>query len=186
MRTKRGFTPTPKNLVRGFTLIELLIVIAIIAILAIIIVIAINPARILEKSRDSQRFSDMTTLATAVNLYLADNHDFALMVGPYKSTDGLNDNARKKNDGTGWIPIDFAVVSSGAPLAALPLDPTNNAAHHYVFGVNVGAKTYEVDCVFENSTGDNPNTDKHGKDGGNSNGLYEVGTDLTILNDASY
>lgn len=167
---------------KGFTLIELLIVIAIIAILAIIIVIAINPARILEKSRDSQRFSDMTTLATAVNLYLADNHDFTGMAGPYKSTDGLNDNARKKNDGTGWIPINFTVVSSGAPLAALPLDPTNNAAHHYVFGVNVGAKTYEVDCVFESAD----NTPKHSADGGNSNGLYEVGTDLTILNDASY
>lgn len=167
---------------QGFTLIELLIVIAIIAILAIIIVIAINPARILEKSRDSQRFSDMTTLATAINLYLADNHDFAGLAGPYKSTDGLNDNARKKNDGTGWIPIDFAVVSSGAPLAALPLDPTNNAAHHYVFGVSVGSKTYEIDSVFESAD----NTPKHSADGGNSDGLYEVGTDLTILNDASY
>lgn len=168
---------------RGFTLIELLIVIAIIAILAIIIVIAINPARILEKSRDSQRFSDMTSVATAVNLYLADNHDFTGVAATNKSTDGLNDNARKKNDGTGWISgLDFTVVSSGAPLAALPLDPTNDAAHHYVFGVNAGLKTYELDSVFESAD----NTPKHSADGGNSNGIYEVGTDLTILNDADY
>lgn len=161
----------------GFTLIELLIVIAIIAILAIIIIVAINPSKMLEKSRDSQRFSDATSVATAINLYLADNKDFTGLVGPYNSTDGASDNARKKNDGTGWLPIDFTTVSSGAPLAALPLDPTNNAAHHYTFGVDTVDKTYEIDTVFESTD----NTPKHSADGGNNNAVYEVGTDLTIL-----
>jgi prepilin-type N-terminal cleavage/methylation domain-containing protein len=167
---------------RGFTLIELLIVIAIIAILAIIIIVAINPAKMLAKSRDSQRFSDVTSLATALNLYLADNKDFTGLVGPYKSTDGANDNARRKTDGTGWIPINFSTVSSGSPIAALPLDPTNNASFHYVFGVSVANKTYEIDSKFEHSD----NTPKESADGGNSNGIYEVGTDLTILGDADY
>lgn len=167
---------------KGFTLIELLIVIAIIAILAVIVIVAINPAKILEKSRDSQRFSDATSLATALNLYLADNHDFTGLVGPYKSTAGLNDNARKKNDGTGWIPVDFTVVTSGAPLSALPLDPVNDATNHYVFGVDVANKTYEIDVVFEHTD----NTPKHSADGGNSANIYEVGTDLTILTDADY
>ena len=164
---------------RGFTLIELLIVIAIIAILAIIIVIAINPARILEKTRDSQRFSDLTSLATAVNLYLADSHDFTGLVGPYSSIDAgfADDNARKKNDGTGWIPINFTLVSSGAPIAALPLDPVNDATYNYRFGVSVANKTYEIDTVFESAD----NTSKHSSDGGNNNGRYEVGTDLTVL-----
>lgn len=164
---------------RGFTLIELLIVIAIIAILAIIIVIAINPARILEKSRDSQRFSDMTSLATSVNLYLADSHDFAGMAGPYSTFPIVGSaNAMKKNDGTGWITgLDFTAVSSGAPIAALPLDPTNDANHNYRFGVSVANKTYEIDCVFESTD----NTPKESADGGNNNARYEVGTDLTIL-----
>lgn len=164
---------------KGFTLIELLIVIAIIAILAIIIIIAINPSKILEKSRDSQRFSDLTTLATAINLYLADNHDFSGLVGPYQSTDGVNDNTRKKNDVNGWIPINFTTVSSGAPLAALPLDPVNTVAsgNYYRFGVSLANKTYEVDATFENSD----NTPRHSADGGNNNNRYEVGTDLTIL-----
>ena len=163
---------------KGFTLIELLIVIAIIAILAIIIVIAINPARILEKSRDSQRFSDMTSLATAINLYLADNHDFAGLVGPYSTFPVVgSENAMKKNDGTGWIPLNFTLVSSGAPMAALPLDPTNDATYNYRFGVSVANKTYELDAVFESAD----NTPKHSSDGGNNNGRYEVGTDLTIL-----
>lgn len=162
---------------RGFTLIELLIVIAIIAILAIIVVLTINPARIMEKSRDSQRMSDLTSLATALNLYLADGQDFTGLGGvTYVSNDPLvNDNDEKKNDGTGWVPVNFTLVTSGAPISSLPLDPKDST---YRFGVNELAKTYELDCVFES----NPdNTSKHGTDGGNNLDRYEVGTDLTIL-----
>lgn len=167
---------------KGFTLIELLIVIAIIAILAIIIIVAINPAKMLAKSRDSQRFSDVTSLATAVNLYLADNKTIAALGGSFKSTDGVNDNTRKLNSGGGWITgLDFTTVTSGAPLAALPLDPTNNATYHYVFGASA-QNTYEIMAAFEHSD----NTPKHSADGGNSANYYEVGTDLTILVDGDY
>lgn len=163
---------------KGLALIELLIVIAIIAILTIIIVIAINPARILEKSRDSQRFSDPTTLEKAINLYLADGHDFTGLAGPYSSFPIVgSENTMEKNDGTGWIPLNFTLVSSGAPIAALPLDPTNDATRNYRFGVSVASKTYEIDCVFESTD----NTPKHAADGGNNANRYEVGTDLTIL-----
>lgn len=178
MKKNTYFEPSRK----GFTLIELLIVIAIIGILAVIVIVAINPAKMLEKSRDSQRFSDATSLATAINLYLADNKDFAGLVGPYKSTGGVNDNTRRKNDSNGWIPINFTTVSSGSPIAALPLDPTNTAAFHYVFGVDMANKTYEIDVVFESAD----NTAKHAADGGNSANIYEVGTDLTILADADF
>lgn len=163
----------------GFTLIELLIVVAIIAILAIIIVIAINPARILEKSRDSQRFSDMTTLATAINLYLADGQVF-----PGDEDKTTNDaaciadiNACKKNDGSGWVPLNFSLVSSGAPLAALPIDPTNDATYFYEIGLNQGLKTYEISAAFESDS----NTPKQAADGGDDANRYEVGTDLTII-----
>ena len=166
---------------RGFTLIELLIVIAIIAILAIIIIVAINPAKMLAKSRDSQRFSDVTSLATAVNLYLADNKTIASLGGPFKSTTGT-DATRRLNNGSGWITgLDFTAVTSGAPIAALPVDPVNDGTYHYVFGVSAN-NTYEIDCKFEHSD----NTPKHAADGGNSTGIYEVGTDLTILTDANY
>lgn len=167
---------------KGFTLIELLIVVAIIAILAIIIVVAINPAQMLAKSRDSQRFSDMASLVTAVNLYLADSKDFTGLVGPYKSTTGVNDNTRKQVDGTGWIPINFTTISSGSPFSALPLDPQNNATYHYVFGVDVTAKTYEINCKFEHAD----NIPKMSADGGNSDTIYETGTNLAILVTADY
>lgn len=55
---------------KGFTLLELLIVIAIIAVLAVILVLVLNPAETLKKSRDTQRMADLTTLKTALGLYL--------------------------------------------------------------------------------------------------------------------
>lgn len=57
---------------RGFTLLELLIVIAIIAILSVVVVLVLNPAETLKKARDSQRMSDLSTLKTAIGLYLTD------------------------------------------------------------------------------------------------------------------
>ena len=59
-----------KNKNSGFTLLELLIVIAIIAILSVALVIVLNPAETLKKARDSQRISDLSTLKTAIGLYL--------------------------------------------------------------------------------------------------------------------
>jgi len=54
----------------GFTLLELLIVIAIIAILSVALVIVLNPSETLKKSRDAQRISDLSTLKTAIGLYM--------------------------------------------------------------------------------------------------------------------
>lgn len=55
---------------KGFTLLELLIVITIIAILSVIIIIVLNPAETLKKSRDSQRISDLSTIKTALGIYI--------------------------------------------------------------------------------------------------------------------
>ncbi len=62
-----------KNKNRGFTLLELLIVIAIIAILSVALVLVLNPAETLRKSRDAQRISDLSTLKTALGIYLTSN-----------------------------------------------------------------------------------------------------------------
>ena len=59
-----------KNKKGGFTLLELLIVIAILAILSVALVIVLNPAETLKKARDSQRISDLSTLKTAIGLYM--------------------------------------------------------------------------------------------------------------------
>lgn len=59
-----------QNQKRGFTLLELLITISIIAILSLIIIFILNPAETLKKSRDAQRIADLSTLKTALGLYL--------------------------------------------------------------------------------------------------------------------
>lgn len=164
---------------RGFTLFQMLLILGILALLIIIAVFVAKPAKILEKSRDSQRSADVSNLARAINLYLADNHDFSNLSGPFSSIDPgfSSDEARKKNDGTGWLPMNFTLVSTGAPLGSLPLDPINSAEYHYRVGVNPGNKTYEINGTFENLE----NISKASGDGGNNAGAFEVGTDLTIL-----
>jgi len=58
---------------KGFTLIELLIVIAIITILAAAIVVGINPARHFRDARNATRWSQMSTLATAIFSFAVEN-----------------------------------------------------------------------------------------------------------------
>lgn len=51
----------------GFTLIELLVVVAIIGLLASIVIVSLYHSRV--KSRDTKRISDMTQMASALELY---------------------------------------------------------------------------------------------------------------------
>ncbi|MEK7087647.1 MAG: type II secretion system protein [Patescibacteria group bacterium] len=55
---------------KGFTLLELLIVIAILAVLGAMVIFLLNPAETLRKARDSQRISDLSTIKTALGIYL--------------------------------------------------------------------------------------------------------------------
>lgn len=58
---------------KGFTLIELLIVIAIIAILAAIVFVALNPAARFKDARNSRRWSDISSVMSAVKIDQVDN-----------------------------------------------------------------------------------------------------------------
>lgn len=58
---------------KGFTLIEILVVIGIISILATVVIIAINPGRQFAQSRNTQRWSNVTTILNAVGQNMADN-----------------------------------------------------------------------------------------------------------------
>lgn len=57
---------------KGFTLIELLVVIAIIAILSVVVILTLNPAELLRQTRDSTRISDLSSLNSALSLYIVD------------------------------------------------------------------------------------------------------------------
>lgn len=163
----------------GFSFVQILIILTLVFIVIAGVIFIIKPSKVLEKSRDSQRFSDIKNLATAINQYLADGHDFKGLVGPYSSIDTgfVDNNAREKIDGTGWIPLNFKSISTGAPFDLLPIDPLNSSSNHYRFGVSQSSKTYEINCVFESPE----NISRHSTDSGNGPNTYELGTDLTIL-----
>lgn len=222
---------------KGFTLVELLIVITILVILGIFVVLLINPAEILAKSRDSQRISDLATLKGAMQLYLTDGtvsltncvasggtvpiseSDAATLAKVYASLDEAPNAAftnhymvigasnRQKNDSTGWVPVNFSSVTSGAPIEKLPIDPSADTAasstadiaagKYYRFACysNGGKFEYEFDAGLESAAWGSAATgvgNKGANDGGNanttggtasgSNNRYEVGNNLGILN----
>lgn len=204
---------------KGFTLIELLIVIGIIAILATVVILTLNPAELLRQSRDTTRFSDLSTLNSAIALYLSDvaaanigtstasgwcyvsltvgatstiNAGGVAPASPASTCGGrftggatytvMATKNSRASDGSGWLPIDFTKISTGAPLASLPVDPvapntagtdltTSSDDFYYAYAAGLN-NTYEINTRVESvkfaSSSQN--------DGGNAPYLYEVGT----------
>lgn len=76
---------TKKKMNKGFTLIELLIVIAIIAILAAVAFVALDPLTRFRDARDSNRWTDITAILSAIKVDQVDNG------GPYLY--GVNNDA---------------------------------------------------------------------------------------------
>ena len=182
---------------KGFTLIELLVVIAIVAVLSVVVILTLNPAELLKQARDSSRVSDAATLKSAVSLYLADYSSPNLAVGGYAncypSVTGLAANcaarfsssyttyasatSSRQVDGTGWLPINFSLISSGSPVGNLPIDPVNNTTYFYAYAASSTSLTFEVSMNMESTRyAQNGGGDVETTDGGNSSSTYEVGT----------
>jgi len=182
---------------KGFTLIELLVVIAILVILSVAVILTLNPAQLLKQSRDSTRIQDMASLKSAVSFYLADVNPLVVgstntcygssvftpgtpgcggrMVAATVSTTTVANQA--STTGAGWMPINFAAISSGSPLGSEPVDPVNDATYFYSYATN-GSPQYqfEIDADMESTK----YADVESKDGGTSATLYEVGTHLGL------
>jgi hypothetical protein len=67
-------------------------------------------------------------------------------------------------DGNGWMPINISGISSGAPLAKWPVDPTNDTTYYYAYKANSSDFTFEINANLE-STKYSP---KEATDGGNN------------------
>ncbi len=165
----------------GFTLIELLVVIAIIAILAVVVVLTLNPAQLLAQSRDANRVSDMATLASAFNLYTTDqsgassfylgnpSSTYISIFDPQSSSvcNSLGLPAWNASSGeswacatsatyrnttsTGWVGVNFNLISSGAPFGNLPVDPVNQTSTGLFYAYNTNGSQFEVTANFESS-----------------------------------
>jgi prepilin-type N-terminal cleavage/methylation domain-containing protein len=162
----------------GFTLIELLVVIAIIAILSIVVVLTLNPSDMLRSARDSTRLSDMATLQSAINVWIADvstgggslnfgssTLTYLSLVDPTATTSAGSNcaalgfpagyfhctgpNFYKNTDGTGWMPINLKTSGLGSSLGSLPIDPTNNASSGLYYSYDTDGTTWKVGSIPE-------------------------------------
>ncbi len=188
---------------KGFTLIELLVVIAIVAVLAVTVILTLNPAQLLRQARDSNRTQDLATLKSALSLFLADvtisstslatsssncyTHSSSTITAcnqaaptaRFSSAGAVLLRTGLGIDGTGWIPVNFTLISAGAPVSALPQDPVNSAANlFYAYRADTTNSTFELNAKMESAKfSSGGSSDVEGTDGGNSTVLYEVGTD---------
>jgi hypothetical protein len=83
-------------------------------------------------------------------------------------------------DGTGWIPVNFTAISSGAPLSSLPVDPVNSGQSTYIYAAS--STVFKLATQMESTkyhTGGS--ADVETGDGGNSVNTYEQGTSLIAL-----
>ncbi|MCX7589639.1 MAG: hypothetical protein N2Z85_01720, partial [Patescibacteria group bacterium] len=83
----------------------------------------------------------------------------------------------QKIDGTGWIPIDFNQLSFGRSLSKLPIDPINNTSSFYSYVYNPTINKYEINGMFES----NKYKLIAQNDGGDSNDLYEIGSNINLI-----
>ncbi len=187
---------------KGFTLIELLVVIAILAVLMSVVVVTINPAEMLKKTRDTKRISDLDALRTALNLYITDQGSLSSITTGYCYVYGSSftgtgitpactstATSSQAVNGTGWIPLNFATISSGSPLSTLPVDPKPAASgdasvsgwHAYVFKASSASTTFKLMANMESTYYSNTGTgDVESKDGGILTEIYEIGSDMSL------
>ena len=188
---------------KAFTLIELLVVIAIIAVLAVTIVLTLNPAQLLRQARDSNRINDLSTIKTALALYLTDVSVPNLAsstqgyTGCYLSTTQGNGTSTakcgvfvgasitsnvsttvanyRKVDSTGWLPVRFSAASAGSAMSVLPVDPLNTALYYYAYAATTTG-FFEVNAFMESAKyGRNGSKDMTQTDGGDNANTYESG-----------
>jgi prepilin-type N-terminal cleavage/methylation domain-containing protein len=113
---------------KGFTLLELLIVIGILAVLATVAILVINPAELLRRSRDSARLSDLSTIKSAIGLYLTD------VVDPDMSASATYNCSNEASGRT--IFVSSAVGATNCPTSCAACSP---AANFIASSTNPGA-----------------------------------------------
>ena len=150
---------------KGFTLIELLVVITIIAILAVGAVQVFNVSQ--QRARDAVRISDLGTMASAIEIFNADNSSY-----PNNNGTGATDTAALETD------------LEGNYLQALPASTGSPNQYHYAVNTSDGTGTpssYEILVQLEAGTNDGVESG----DGGSQTDHYEKGSDMTLITGAS-
>jgi len=177
---------------KGFTLIELIIVIALIALLATTVILVINPVKIFQEARDSQRIADLGQMNSAMSLMLATSSSQPTL-GPsaancYVHKAGQNCTTRYISattstvstsqgvTGSGWVPVN---LGSTPAIPAWPIDPSNNTTNFYSYAYD-NSNSWEFTAKMESARYTAGTDDVTGTDGGNKPDLFEVGTNVGL------
>ena len=173
-------------------MIELLIVIAVVAILAAAVVFVINPANLFEQARDGQRIADLESIAAAVKIAKFEGVNLGtssiayLSLPDTSSTCGsytlptlpsgwsyhcVTEANLTKNNGDGWIPINFAALSV-LGFSHLPVDPVNEATSslYYVYTAGDSEDSAAPELVAPSEGGSGSRTAPSA--GGRCSGVY--------------
>lgn len=182
-----------KPLQKGFTLVELLVVIALIAVLAVAVILALNPAELLKQGRDSTRVSDLANINSALALFFVDVNTSTMPSGNncyvhasatscsnrFSGSPTTVTSTSQAVNGSGWLPINLTLISTGPPLPRYPIDPTNNTEYFYAFRASTSSSPvgkYEINAKLESAK----YLFQAANDGGNNTSTYEVGTELSL------
>ncbi|MCX5702789.1 MAG: hypothetical protein NTW64_07505 [Candidatus Omnitrophica bacterium] len=139
----------------------------------------------MKRARDSQRLSDLSTVQTAIGYYLTNISSPSIGGSTTSYThyatvtkcDGAGVSVGTTSqavDETGWIPINFATLTSGSPIPSLPIDPTNTNGYHYWYLCDSIDYTFELLAHLESTQ----YASKYLTDGGKLDDMYEVGTKM--------
>jgi general secretion pathway protein G len=126
---------------KGFTIVELLIVIVVIAILATISIVAYRGVQ--ARARDSQRKSDIATIAKALELYYIDNGKYP--VGSCTVNCKINGAWSSTSDGS-WSNLAAYLVPKY--ISSLPQDPQASTATNSAVG---GGFNYDYAAIGQGS-----------------------------------
>lgn len=92
-------------------------------------------------------------------------------------------SASRKNDGSGWVPMNLSRAAGGTLLAEWPIDPKEDGMNFYSFVCrkNGDSVKWEFAAHMESAryAAGGPD-DVESTDGGNRPGLLEVGTDMEL------
>lgn len=95
---------------------EILITIAIISIISVVVVVSLNPVKIFQDGRNSQRQSHVASIYSSINSYIAEEGnslvDFGAIPDCSTTTSVLGTSA-----------IDITTLVSGGYIGAIPMDP---------------------------------------------------------------
>ncbi len=137
----------------GFTFVEVLVVTAVLSIMAAVIILPVYQG--LEQSRDADRQTDLSTLASAIELYKLENGRYPEGCNPSSGMDVTNDShwlgvwSGQKGSGYDCIPASGEYIIGLAPefIPVLPTDPKLNIDETYsgyVYTTNPEGTVYKL------------------------------------------